>query len=264
MYKKLFLAAFFILAFLASGIKNACLWAQDDRVKPPRNYVSDFAEIIGEDTESKLNALLSRLKEKTTAEVAVVTIKSLNSDTVENYASRLFEQYGIGKYGKDNGVLLLVAVGDKKLRIETGYGLEGALPDGLCGEIIRDDIVPYFKQGDYTRGVLAGTLHIAEIVAKEYNYDLGQDLSLLAIDAPKPRHVKSSPFVNFVVLVLIFLFWRFCFYPLFLNWGRPYRQWGGYWSGYGGSGYSGGGGFGGGFGGFGGGSSGGGGASGGW
>lgn len=264
MCRKLFLSVFFTFLFFACGVKDVCLWAQDSRTEPPRNYVSDFAGIIGGDTEGKLNTLLGRLEKKTTAEIAVVTIKSLNGDTVENYASRLFEQYGIGKRGKDNGVLLLVAVDDRKLRIETGYGLEGALPDGLCGEIIRDDIVPYFKQGDYTHGVLKGTLHIAEIVAKEYNYDLDKDLSSLALEVPSFRRVENSPLVSFLVLALILLSWRFCFYPLFFKRYRRYRSWGGYWSGFGGSGYSGGGGFGGGFGGFGGGSSGGGGASGGW
>ena len=95
----------------------------------PTGYVNDFAEILSTETRASLEELLSSTDASTSAQVAVVTIKSLDGDTIENYAEKLFQEWGIGQKGKDNGVLLLVAVDDRKVRIEVGYGLEGALTD---------------------------------------------------------------------------------------------------------------------------------------
>ncbi len=227
----------------------------------PVGLVNDFANIIPNNAQAKLENLLRELKQKTTDEVAVVTIADLENASVEGYAVDLFENWGIGQKGKDNGVLILVAVAQRKVRIEVGYGLEGILPDGRVGEIIREQITPAFKAGDYGGGLLQGTLAVAGIIAR----DAGVQLSGLPQVSRRqyPTHSRSrrgGGLGSLILLALmVFLFFKYprLFSLLLLGSLLGGGRRGGYWSG-------GGGGFGGGFGGFGGGLSGGGGASGGW
>ena len=217
----------------------------------PSGWVNDFAGVIDGANLAKITALTGELQEKTTAEIAVVTIASLEGQDIDDFTNRLFAQWGVGKKGKDNGVMILVAVAEKKIRIETGYGVEGAVPDGAAGAIIREDMLPRFRSGDIGSGILAGTYAIAGRVAAE------QNIQLTGTYAPaysSSRTRKSSAiekilsFIFMIFMIILFIKnpWLFL---LLLSSGR----------------HGGGGGFGGGgFGGFGGGSSGGGGASGGW
>lgn len=225
----------------------------------PIGYINDFAQIIPPQTESALDNLLRELKQKTTADVVVVTIDDLGDASLEGYAVDLFENWGIGKKGKDNGVLILVAMAQRKVRIEVGYGLEGIIPDGRAGDIIRQQITPNFKGGDYGKGILQCTLAVVNIIATDAGVQLRGMPRVTTRQYPQRSH-RGRGLASLIMLVLLIIF--FFRYPrLFsllllgsmLGGGRR----GGYWSG-------GGGGFGGGFGGFGGGMSGGGGASGGW
>jgi uncharacterized protein len=131
----------------------------------PVGRINDFAAILDEPTERQLDALLDALEKQTTAEVAVATVSSLEGLSLEDYANTLFNQWGVGQKGKDNGVLVVVVPRQREMRIEVGYGLEGVLPDGLAGEIIRNDFGPRFKQGEYNAGVVAGVTRIANIVS---------------------------------------------------------------------------------------------------
>src|SRR5205814_7168110 len=106
----------------------------------PSSYVSDFAGVIDAQTRQQLESVLAELEQKTSAEVAVVTVRGLEGRDIEGYANDLFTAWGIGKKGKDNGVLFLISPQDRKMRIEVGYGLEGILPDGAVGRI-RDTYV---------------------------------------------------------------------------------------------------------------------------
>jgi len=252
--KKTTLAIVMILVFAAS-----CGYAEEKFPKP-RGFVSDFANILPEKANVELNALFSDLEAKTTAEIAVVTVDSTSPLDIETYAVELFQKWGIGKKGKDNGVLLLVAVKDRKVRIEVGYGLEGAIPDALSERIISTKIIPFFKKGDYVNGILNGSLAVAQLTAKEYNVKLSSLKQIQAVSPPKPAPAFAGFLKIFLMLIFIFGF-RFSFLFLPLMFGGTRRR-GGSWfgTGYGGSA----GGFSGGFGGFGGGLSGGGGASGGW
>jgi uncharacterized protein len=119
----------------------------------PIGLVNDFAKLFSNDFRSRLELQLGDLKAKTTVEFAVVTVNNLEGLTLEEYANDLFKAWGIGQKDKDNGLLLLISKNDKKIRFETGYGLEGALPDGRLGEIIRTQISPEFKNGNYEVGV---------------------------------------------------------------------------------------------------------------
>jgi uncharacterized protein len=130
----------------------------------PQGYVSDFANILTPEARSELQTLLRETEQQTSAEIALATVPTLDGETVEQYANRLFKEWGIGKKGADNGVLVLVAPSEHKIRIEVGYGLEPVLPDGLAGQIIRTDMLPQFSSGDYPRGILNGVRHVSDIV----------------------------------------------------------------------------------------------------
>ncbi len=228
-------------------------FAQDVTYPTASGYVVDQSGIIDSDTKSKLEGWILELKQKTTAEVAVVTVDSTEPLPIEEYAVNLFQRFGIGQKGKDNGVLLLIAYKDRHMRIEVGYGLEGAVTDASSSQIINSIIRPAFKQGDYSEGIEKGTAAIVSLIAKEYNVTLN--------GVPQPVYQDQQDgslwFVWVILFIIIFLLMR----------RSGTLGAGSYIAGgmLGGGGFGGGGGgFSGGFGGFGGGMSGGGGASGGW
>jgi uncharacterized protein len=133
----------------------------------PVGWVNDFAGVISPEYREKINARIQELEGKTGAEIAVATIDSISPYGEIEYARMLFDKWKPGKKGKDNGVLVLLAVKERRWRIETGYGVEGALPDGLCGRIGREYMVPYFKQGKYAEGLYYGTGAIVKILSGE-------------------------------------------------------------------------------------------------
>jgi uncharacterized protein len=128
--------------------------------------VNDFAEVLDASQRATLETELADLERATSAEVAVVTMDTLGGRTVEDYATDLFNTWGIGKKDRDNGVLILVAVQDRAMRIEVGYGLEGILPDGLAGAVIRETFLPRFRNDDYRTGLLEGTARVIAIVRR--------------------------------------------------------------------------------------------------
>nr|WP_243183298.1 TPM domain-containing protein [Anaerosolibacter carboniphilus] len=229
-------------------------------------YVGDFAGLLHDEAERFIiNSNLNYEKTEERPQVVVVTVQNLGGLDVESYAVRLFEEWKIGNRKYDNGVLLLLSLEDRKVRIEVGYGLEGAIPDGTVGEIL-DTVTGDLSAGNYSEGLTKAFYMIAQEVNREYNYDDDQIFGgQVNIDTQRPpRDTGSSNAVTippiFKTLGIIFV--------LLLLW-LDYRFLGGFFLGlllrgflYGGrGGRGGGGGFGG--GGFGGGSSGGGGRSGG-
>jgi uncharacterized protein len=242
----------FLLALILAG-SLAPGWGADPKQLPrPASYVTDFAGAIDPQTESQIEALLVDLERKTSAQVAVVTVASLNNEDIESFANKLFKQWGVGQKSQDNGVLFLISPTDKKMRIEVGYGLEAILPDGYVGRILDQAVVPHFKSGDMPVGIANGTFAIAQAIAR----DKGVTLSVSGVARQAPAQPASEGHPGFAILVLIIFIYLLIRHPwvLLLLVSR----------GGGGRGGYGGGGFGGGFGGFGGGGSGGGGASRGW
>ncbi|MCM8770045.1 MAG: TPM domain-containing protein [Candidatus Omnitrophica bacterium] len=127
--------------------------SQADVSLKPSGFVNDYAGILSAEEKERLETLANEIEKRTTAEVAVVIIKSLDGQNLEDYANEIFNTWGIGKKGKDNGVLILVSLEERKIRIEVGYGLEEFLTDGRCGAIIREILVPYFRRQDYAGGL---------------------------------------------------------------------------------------------------------------
>lgn len=260
--KKLFL--FFIVLF------SLQVMAQKSIPKPvPTKLVVDNAHLLDEYDVQQLENKLVALDDSTSNQVVVVTVNSLNDQDIQDVATATFRDWGIGNKKTNNGVLLLISTGDKKIRIEVGYGLEGAIPDVVASDIIANDLTPAFKQGNYYSGINKAVDDIAKAAVGEYKVQ---------------RTGKNGNGDSLSSLVYFFLILAFIIFVLVRRGGgRGGKGGGGGFIGpfilgnilgnmagrggtsdWGGGGFGGGGFGGGGFGGFGGGSSGGGGASGGW
>ena len=237
-----------LLAFPLLARPDTAGAAVRERITPGA-YVNDYAGAVDPAAAGKLNGVLAELDAKAKAQVAVAVIDSLGGADIETYSVDLYKKWGIGDKQTNRGVLVLVAIQDRKARIEVGYGLEGILPDGLTGSVQDKYMIPYFKKGNYSEGIYEGTLALCAIIAK----DRGVELSAEPVtDAPEQMPPLSGGQKVFFLILAVFLIILFIRHPflffLLLNSGR--------------SGSFGGGGFGGGgFGGFGGGMSGGGGSS---
>ncbi len=192
-----------LLTILASPI-----YAID--VPTPTNefYVNDFAGVLSEPTEQLIMQNSVGLQQKTGAQIVVVTIDSLDDNVLEDYSLNILRSWGIGDEKADNGVLLLLAVNDRKSRIEVGYGLEGPLPDGKTGRIQDEYMLPYFKVENYDEGIKNGYLAVLQEVAAEYSLDMS------TLEQPYPQVTSDeqvdslSPLAKiiigiFVVLLLI-------------------------------------------------------------
>jgi uncharacterized protein len=137
-------------------------------VPPPEGYVNDHANILSEREKAGLESILKRFEAETTNQVVLLVIPSLEGDSLEDFSIRVAESWKVGQKGRDNGVIFLVAVEDRKARIEVGYGLEGALTDAQSGRILRDLVFPAFRQGDYSGGIRAGLVGIMQAIQGEF------------------------------------------------------------------------------------------------
>ena len=251
------------------GLLNTPLWALiiilfflstfpillfSQKLPEPVGYVNDFAGIIDEQSKIQMERIIRAVKEATGAEIAVVTVKTIQPyGSIEEYSIDLATKWGIGEKGKDNGIMIIVAMKERKIRIEVGYGLEGIIPDGLAGEIIDKSILPYLSKGMYGTGLLKGVEAVAGIIAKEYDVDLSK-YNLNVEESKKYTRRSGLPIGLISFLILLFLFGggRF-FWPLLFLGGFSSRgffgggfgsdggdSFGGF-SGFGGGGFGGGG-----------------------
>ncbi len=226
-------------------------WAVTIPKRPP-NYVVDLANIVNNETEAKMNSYLRELERKTSAQLVILTITSLEGESIEDFSINIaHDRWKLGQKDKDNGVLLVTSLKDRKYRIEVGYGLEGILPDSLVGTIGRQILVPYFKKGDYSNGIFASTLAMANEIAT----DAGVKITGMPALKPSSRSVRQTEppglmqtiMTILFVIVMVILFIKnprlFLLLFMFSSMGGRGGSWGGGGGGFGGGG---GGGFGGG------------------
>jgi uncharacterized protein len=237
--------------------------ARDWKTLKPQGYVSDYAGVIDANSKTALETYSARVEQSTGAQMAFVTVQSLEGEAIEDVANDIFRGFGIGQKGKDNGVLLLLVSGDRRFRLEIGHGLEPILPDGLDGQILLD-MRPALRTGEYGQAMMSAAQRIGTILAQDKGVTIPNTLPRRQI-REHPVHTIPWPVIAAGIFFL-FLIMRgggggaggFLTGMLLGNlMGGSGRRYGG--GGYGGFGGSDGGS--GGFGGFGGGSSGGGGAS---
>ena len=219
----------------------------------PQEHVVDLAGVLDAGARARLNRLLRDLEAATTAQMVVLTINSLEGQPLEEFSHQTAVKWGIGQKGKDNGVLLTLAVKDRKYRIEVGYGLEGVLPDSLAGSIGRQFLVPHFRKGDFAGGLIAATTEIVRIISRgQVEGQAGGAPGGGREDAPKggaPDTKSDVPLIVFIIAAIIIGLGLLLFLiPWLLRratgavWSTGGSSGGGWSSGGGGSGFSGGGG----------------------
>ncbi len=255
--KKIIIALLLIVTSIAG-------FSQDFPAKPNK-LVNDYTGTLSASEIQQLEQKLVAFDDSTSIQVAIAVLKSVGEYDINDYALQLGRSWGVGTKGKDNGVMIVVALGDRKIAIQTGYGVEGVLPDMYTRRIIENDIKPYFKTANYYKGLDAGTDAIIALSKGEYKNDRPK--------AGKRGGGASSGLVVIIIVIIVIILLKkgggggggsqviggrgvanALFWSMLLGGGR----------GSGGGGFGGGGGGGGGFGGFGGGGFGGGGSSGSW
>jgi len=165
--KKYFLIVLCSFAGLAFGAEYTVQTLPNPKIVNAKAFVSNPDGILKQETVQQMNIFLDSLEAQTGAEVAVVAVNSIGQADYFSFANELFKSWGIGKEKQDNGILVLFVLDQKKLKIETGYGLEGVLPDAICSRIRTQLMNPEFKKGNYDAGLLAGLQGISSAIRKE-------------------------------------------------------------------------------------------------
>lgn len=228
-----FIIAFLLLFVLLSN----SVYASDFKLPNPSHefYIYDEMGIIDYDVRNYIIGVNESMSKKTGSQVVVAVMNSLENEdmSIEEFANRLFEKWQIGSGEYDNGVLILVVPNDRKIWIEVGYGLEGALPDGKVGEIMDECIVPYFKDDNYNEGILRGFNAIINVIEDEYGVNIDREKidEDLYYDYDETDSIFDSIGRMIVVIaILIFLFIDFKFFNGWITYSifRSGRYGGGY------------------------------------
>ena len=195
---KLALALGLILIFFGTVPVRA-----EDKFPKPVGAVNDFAGVIPSNYKTRMEGLSREVLEKTGTAIVVATVQSLGDNELNDYVNSLYKAWGIGKKGEDKGVLIFLALKERKFRIETGYGVEGILPDGLVGEIRDKYAIPYLRQGDYGKGLSNAMTAVAAIVAKDAGVSLTGGVP---VDQPRERRVRQGiGILPLIILILILI-----------------------------------------------------------
>ena len=196
-----FLFSFSLIALLLFGAAAA----QDVSFPNYTGYVNDFANVIDIQTRQKIESVCTELEKTTGAELAVVTVKTVSPLDSKTYSVKLFEKWGIGKkavpagrQGKDNGILFLLAVEDRRVEIEVGYGLEGIVNDAQAGQILDENVIPFLKKNQSPEAMLAGATALANRIEKGYTEEK---------TGKKEEQGKGSllPYVLIIIVLILFI-----------------------------------------------------------
>jgi uncharacterized protein len=167
--------------------------AADFSTLQPQGYVSDFSGVLDPAHKMEIERFLKRVDTLTGAEVAIVAIPTLGSDPIEDVANSLYRRWGIGKKGKNEGMLMLLAVNDRRMRLEVGYGLEATFPDGYAGQLL-DSMRPLLRQKEYGRAILESAHQIGSKIAESKNISL--DVSIPS------RRVEREPITAWLPMIV--------------------------------------------------------------
>ena len=179
--------------------------ADKQKFPPPAGAVNDFAHVIAPDIRARMEALSAEILAKTGTAIVVATMQSLGGQDPVMYATDLYSAWGIGKKGQDKGVLIFLAVQERRIRIETGYGVEGILPDGLVDSILDQYAMPYLKTGDYAQGLFNGMLAVGAVIARDAGVTIGEGYQLKR-PVQQRRPQQGSGLGALILLGLIILF----------------------------------------------------------
>jgi len=196
---KVFLSLFIIILLLHCFLLTA---ARAQKFPEPRGAINDFAGVITPQYVRPMDLLAREVLQKAETSVVVVTLKDIQGNDPADYASRLYEAWGIGKKGQDKGVLILLALEERQVRIETGYGVEGILPDGLVGEILDTYVVPYLKKGNYDKALSNALVAVSSVIAKDAGISLtGSSTSR----SQTKKTMQKRPRFNLFFVILFFI-----------------------------------------------------------
>jgi len=178
-----------------------------EKYPSPRGAVNDFAKVIDKDNFQRMEALAREVLQKTGAALVVATVPTIgDNEEINLYANGLYQAWGIGKKDEDKGLLIVLAVQERKIRIETGYGLEGVLPDGLIGEILDKYVVPHFKEGNYGVGLFNAMYASAAYIAKDAGVSIdGFALSSRQKARPEQKGISIFGLVIFFIAAVLLL-----------------------------------------------------------
>lgn len=216
-----------ILPFCLVLLLCLCLCGcEEEKLTPTKEfYVNDFANVLEEDVKSEILSRGAELAEKTKAQVVAVTVDSTDGQEISDYALNLGRDWGIGDKEKNNGVLILLAVSDREVYIAVGYGLEGALPDSKTGRILDNYAVPYFKNDDFSQGMLSVYKAVQNEVYIEYGLEAEEGyvpVEFLAGDTEEDGNMLPIAISWIIMIAVIFIYIRvFGARGLFLFMGGP-------------------------------------------
>ena len=166
---------FFLLLILIASSTFA------DDVPGYSSYVNDYAGVISEKDKTSMEEVAKEVEEKTGAQIAVLTVKNMSPYTsIDDFSMAVAEKWKVGQKGKDNGIIIVLAMEERKIKIEVGYGLEGIINDAKAGRILDNNVIPYFRGGDFSAGLRRGMFKIADTIGTEMNVELDERAKMQA------------------------------------------------------------------------------------
>ncbi|MBN2657871.1 MAG: TPM domain-containing protein [Spirochaetales bacterium] len=187
------------LLFLAAALM-ALLPVSGQTIPELKGYVNDYAGVISSSEERDITSMLSSLEKSTSAQIAVLTVKNLQGYDLESFSIKTADQWKLGRKDRDNGILILLAMEEKKVRIEVGYGLEGTMTDAKSGYIIRNIIIPDFQKGNFGKGISKGVEAVSSVIGGTLDIS-DKDI---AESQSRTRSSSSGGFINVVIFLIIF------------------------------------------------------------
>lgn len=205
--------AVFIL-FLLSFLFQGGAYAEDIKMPAPIGdiYVQDFAKVLTPEEIAEIRSLGRSIEDQTTAQISILTVDSIGENTIEEFANAAFRQYGIGNEAQDNGVLLVIAVTDRLIRIEVGYGLEGRLPDGKTGRILDQHAIPYLQNGEPNKAILETYKVLGNEVLAEYGQEGGMQATEKQAQQTTTGQGLGIPTWLLILIVVVVVFLDFKFF----------------------------------------------------